>query len=168
LDTVFKGRVWKFGDNVDTDLIIAGKYLTDLDPDELAKVVFEGLNPDFAKQVGEGDIIVAGSNFGCGSSREHAPSAIKCAGIKVIVAESFARIFFRNAINIGLTAIECPDIADNVGEGEVIEVDIKKGVINLPTGKSFKFNPIPDNVLRILELGGLVNKVKEDLGLSTR
>ncbi len=168
MNTVIKGKVWKFGDGIDTDLIIAGKYLTITDPEELAKVVFETLNPDFPKDVKPGDVIVAGKNFGCGSSREHAPAAIKSAGTRAIVAESFARIFFRNSINIGLPVIECTNISAEVNDGDVIEIDLMGGDVHLPTGKALKFKPIPENVQKILDLGGLVNKVKEELTSNTR
>jgi 3-isopropylmalate/(R)-2-methylmalate dehydratase small subunit len=163
----FKGRVWKFGDDIDTDLIIAGKHLTTTDPHQLTKIVFETVKPKFAADARKGDIIIAGKNFGCGSSREHAPAAIRASGIDVIVAESFARIFFRNAINIGLPAIECSDVAEEIEEGDVIEVDIENGTVTLPSGKVLKFNPIPENVMKILELGGLANKVKEELRSNT-
>lgn len=160
-----KGKVWKFGDDIDTDVIIPGRYLVLRDEKELAKHVMEGIDPTFAKKVKKGDIIVAGKNFGCGSSREHAPIAIKGAGIFAVVAESFARIFYRNAINIGLPLLECKDISKNVSNGDEIEIDMKKGILkDLNTKKEFKAKTMPDFMLKILNKGGLIPYLKDKLG----
>ncbi|MDH5815770.1 MAG: 3-isopropylmalate dehydratase small subunit [Candidatus Nezhaarchaeota archaeon] len=160
---VIRGRVWKFGDNVDTDVIIPFKYKArTLDPKELAQHVMEGIDPDFPRKVKPGDIIVAGRNFGCGSSREQAPLAIKAAGISAVVAESFARIFFRNAINIGLPVLEVKGISRETCEGDVLEIDLAQGVVkNVTRGLTFKAIPIPDVLMEILRKGGLVNYLKE-------
>ena len=155
------GRVWKFGDDVDTDVIIQGKYLVINDADELAKHVFENLRPEFAKGVKPGDFIVAGENFGCGSSREHAPLALKATGIEAVIAKSFARIFFRNAINLALRVIECKE-ADRMDEGDEIEVDYRRGIItNLTKGEEYRITPLPDFLEQILEKGGLVEFSRE-------
>jgi 3-isopropylmalate/(R)-2-methylmalate dehydratase small subunit len=166
--SVFKGRAWKFGDDINTDLIITGKRLTCTNNDELASAAFENLRPDFGKRVQEGDMIFGGKNFGCGSSRESAPACLMTAGIELVVADSFARIFYRNAINLGLPVIECPGISGYDDDGHVVEVDVAKGEIRLPSGKMIEFRPIPDHVRKILESGGLVNKVKEDLASSSK
>jgi 3-isopropylmalate/(R)-2-methylmalate dehydratase small subunit len=161
-----RGKAWKFGDNVDTDQIIPARYLNTSDPYELAKHVMEDSeHPNFAKEHQEGDIIVAGKNFGCGSSREHAPVAIKYAGVPVVVAKSFARIFYRNAINIGLPIVEAPEeFIDKTEQGDEIEVDLEKGVIkNLTKGLEAKFKPIPPEVAAILNAGGLMKYAKEKL-----
>ena len=156
-------RVWKFGDNVDTDQIIPAEYLTTADPEKLAPHVFAKVRPDFAVSVQKGDVIVAGHNFGCGSSREHAPRALKGAGIKCVIAKSFARIFFRNAINIGLRLIEV-DIYDKVSDGDEIDIDFKRGVIrNLTKNEEYAFKPLPEFMEKLLEMGGLVPYVKERL-----
>jgi len=157
---IFKGRVWLFGDNIDTDLIIPGKYLVITDPKELAKHVFENIIESFYTKVKPGDIIVAGKNFGCGSSREHAPLAIKAAGISAVIAKSFARIFFRNAINIGLPVIEEKELYDNVETGDIIEISLSDGKI-YAKGRVFNFKPIPSFLMRILEDGGLVEHYKK-------
>ncbi|MHC1636554.1 MAG: homoaconitase small subunit [Candidatus Nezhaarchaeales archaeon] len=160
---IIKGRVWKFGDNIDTDVIIPFKYKArTLDPKELAQHVMEGIDPDFAKKVKPGDIIVAGKNFGCGSSREQAPLAIKAAGIAAIVAESFARIFFRNAINIGLPVLEVKGISEKTDEGDLLEIDLLQGTVkNLTKNAVFKAAPLPDMIMEILKEGGLVNYLKK-------
>ncbi|MHC1600761.1 MAG: homoaconitase small subunit [Candidatus Nezhaarchaeales archaeon] len=160
---IIKGRVWKFGDNIDTDVIIPFKYKArTLDPKELAQHVMEGIDPDFAKKVKPGDIIVAGKNFGCGSSREQAPLAIKSAGIAAIVAESFARIFFRNAINIGLPVLEVKGISEKTDEGDLLEIDLLQGTVkNLTKNAVFKAAPLPDMIMEILKEGGLVNYLKK-------
>ncbi|MGP3668093.1 MAG: 3-isopropylmalate dehydratase small subunit [Candidatus Bathyarchaeota archaeon] len=158
----FKGKAWKFGDDVNTDVIIPGKYkFKTLDMKELAKHAMEGIDPSFSKKVNVGDIIVAGKNFGCGSSREQAPRVLKELGISTIIAESFARIFFRNAINIGLPLIECKDASREIVEGDVVEVNLEEGlIVNHKTGKSYKFKPIPKPLLAILNSGGLINYFK--------
>jgi len=159
---VIRGRVWKFGDNIDTDVIIPFKYKAKtIDPQELAQHVMEGIDPSFSKKVRPGDIIVAGRNFGCGSSREQAPLAIKAAGIAAVVAESFARIFFRNAINIGLPVIEVKGVSEKTGDGDVFEIDLHQGTVkNLSKGLTFKAAPMPDMLMEILKEGGLVNYIK--------
>jgi 3-isopropylmalate/(R)-2-methylmalate dehydratase small subunit len=155
------GRVWKFGDDIDTDVIIQGKYLVINEPEELAKHVFENINPGFAEKVKKGDIVVAGENFGCGSSREHAPLALKATGIEAVVAKSFARIFFRNAINLALRVVECRD-TDRIEEGDEIEIDYRKGVIrNLTKSEEYSITPLPDFVENIMEKGGLVEFARE-------
>ncbi len=161
--SVIRGRVWKFGDNVDTDVIIPFKYKAKtIDPQELAQHVMEGIDPHFPKKVRPGDIIVAGRNFGCGSSREQAPLAIKAAGIAAVVAESFARIFFRNAINIGLPVLEVKGIFEKTDEGDVLEIDLHQGMVkNLSKGLSFKASSMPDMLMEILKEGGLVNYIKK-------
>ena len=150
-----EGKVWKFGDNVDTDAIIPGRYLRTFSLDDLAAHVMEGVDPDFSKNVKNGDIIVADWNFGCGSSREQAPVAIKHSGVSAIVAKSFGRIFYRNAINIGLPVI----VADITAEkGDILEVELEKGIIkNQSTNKTFKIEPFKKFMLDILKDGGLVN-----------
>lgn len=156
-DLKLPGNVWKFGDDIDTDAVIPGKYLTINKPDELARHAFEGVRPEFAHGVKEGDIIVAGFNFGCGSSREHAPLALKGARIKCIIAKSFARIFFRNAINIGLPLLECTDV-DKIGEGDHIEVDFESGsIINTAKDQTYHATPLPDFVRGIVDAGGLIS-----------
>lgn len=164
METTFSGRVWKFGDNINTDDITPSPYLAIQSPEELAKHVLENENPDFPEKVQKGDIVVAGKNFGCGSSREHAPVALKAAGVSLVVAKSFARIFFRNSINVGLSVLESSELMDSVEEGEEIKVDLGKGEIETSSGKIIKTNPLPNNVLGILEAGGLVEKVKQMMG----
>jgi len=160
-----KGKVWKFGDDVDTDIIIPGRYLVLRDEKELAACVMEGCDPDFSKKVSEGDIIVAGKNFGCGSSREHAPIAIKGAGVAAVVAESFARIFYRNSINIGLPLIEANDVSKHVSEGDIIEIDVDNGVLkDLDTAEEFEIKPLPEFMLGIMNEGGLINYLKNHIG----
>ena len=157
---IIQGKTWIFGKNIDTDVIIPGRYLRTFNPQDLADHVFEGERPDFAKKVQSGDIIVADENFGCGSSREQAPVAIKTAGISAIVAKSFARIFYRNAINIGLPVI-VSDIKAN--EGDIISIDLSKGIlVNETTGVSKNFKAFKDFMLNILEDDGLVNHYLKD------
>lgn len=159
-----KGKIWKFGDNIDTDAIIPARYLNTSDPNELAKHVMEDADRDFPSKVKPGDIIVAGRNFGCGSSREHAPIAIKAAGIQAVVAKSFARIFFRNAFNIGLPIFEVPELIDESSEGDEIEIDMNSGVIaNLTKGKSYKTKPIPSFMQDLIKAGGLIEWTKKRL-----
>jgi len=154
-------NVWKFGDDIDTDAIIPGKYLTINMPDELAKHAFEGVRPDFVREVKDGDIIVAGFNFGCGSSREHAPLALRGAKVKCIIAKSFARIFFRNAINIGLPLLECQD-TDKIEESDHIEVDFATGIItNTTKHQTYNATPLPDFVRGIVDAGGLIEFAKK-------
>lgn len=157
-----KGKVWTFRDCIDTDVIIAGRYLRTFNPQDLADHVMEAEDPDFASNVEKGDIIVGGWNFGCGSSREQAPVAIKTAGVSVVIAKSFARIFYRNAINIGLPVITA-DI--EVNEGDIVEVDVEKGFIkNISTNKQFDIKPFESTMLDILEDGGLVNHYLKNKG----
>ncbi len=159
-----KGKVWKFGDNIDTDLIIPARYLNTSDPKELAKHVMEDADPQFPQKVQPGDIIVAGKNFGSGSSREHAPWAIKGAGISAVVAKSFARIFFRNAINIALPIVESPEAVDATDEGDILEMDFSEGTIkNLTKNLEFKFHPYPEALMDIFEAGGLMEKARKEL-----
>jgi len=151
-------RVWKFGDNIDTDAIIPGRFLTINNPDELAKHAFEGTRDEFAKKVQEGDVIVGGRNFGCGSSREHAPLALLGAGVKVVVAQSFARIFFRNSINVGVLPVVCPD-ADTIADGMKITLKIKEGCLEAG-GKKYQIEPVPAFMQGIIDAGGLVEYAK--------
>ena len=160
----FQGKVHKYGANVDTDAIIPARYLNLDEPEDLAKHCMEDHDADFIKRVKTGDIIVADTNFGCGSSREHAPVAIKASGISCVIARSFARIFFRNAINIGLPLLECEDVTDNIKTGDVIEVDLKSGqIINLSNNKTLHSKPYPDFMMRIVDSGGLVHHTKKKL-----
>ncbi len=159
-----KGKVWKFGDDVDTDIIIPGRYLVLRDEKELAACLMEGCDPEFSKKVEKGDIIVAGKNFGCGSSREHAPIAIKGAGVAAVVAESCARIFYRNSINIGLPLIEAKDIAGHISEGDEVEVDMDKGILkDLNTSEEFEIKALPEFMMGIMDEGGLINYLKNHL-----
>lgn len=154
---ILKGRVWKFGSNIDTDAIIPARYLNTSDPDELAKHVMEDADKDFPSKVKAGDMIIAESNFGCGSSREHAPIAIKAAGIQAVVAKSFARIFYRNAFNIGLPIFESIEAANNIGEGDEIEVDADRGIIkNITRGEEYTAKPIPPFMQELIAAGGLI------------
>jgi 3-isopropylmalate dehydratase small subunit len=156
-----KGRIWKFGDNVDTDVMTSGKYIS-LPMNELKGHVFEEVRPQFAQQVNPGDMIVAARNFGCGSSRETAPAALKALGIGAIVAESFARIFYRNSIAIGLPAIICPRAASLGDDGDEAEVNLAdRKVINHTTGKVLDFKAFPDEMLRVLEFGGIEPLLKQ-------
>ena len=160
-----KGKVWKFGDNVNTDEIVPARYLNTSDPEELAAHVMEDADPEFRRKMSPGDIIVGGENFGCGSSREHAPLAIKTAGISCVVAKSFARIFFRNSINIGLPIVECPQAAEEAEEGHTLEVDVSAGTVkNLDTAKTYTFPPFPEEIAGIISEGGLMNYVKKTAG----
>ncbi|HIE35238.1 MAG TPA: 3-isopropylmalate dehydratase small subunit [Campylobacterales bacterium] len=160
---IITGKVWKFGDNIDTDLIIAARYLTTSDPHELAKHILEDADPEFVKKMSPGDIIVAGENFGCGSSREHAPIALKAAGIAAVVAKSFARIFYRNAFNMGLPIFELKD-ADLIEEGDLISINMDKGIIeDINKKRVYKFSPIPNFMQELLACGGLINYAKAEL-----
>ncbi|AFV12176.1 3-isopropylmalate dehydratase small subunit LeuD [Thermacetogenium phaeum DSM 12270] len=157
-----KGRVWKFGNDVDTDLIIPARYLNTTDPQELAAHCMEDADPGFAKVVQKGDILVAGKNFGCGSSREHAPIAIKAAGVSCVIAATFARIFYRNAVNIGLPILECPEAAAALQQGDVVEVDLSTGIIkNLSRPGEHQAAPFPPFMQEIIKAGGLINYVQE-------
>ena len=153
-----KGKVFKYGDDVDTDVIIPARFLVTSDPNELKAHCFEDLDKDFVNRVESGDIVVAGTNFGCGSSREHAPIAIKASGVSCVIAKSFARIFYRNAINIGLPILEC-DLSDEVNANDVLRVDLTSGVItDVTTGETFKAKPFPEFILDIIRRGGLMAK----------
>jgi len=163
-DFVFKGKAHLFGDNVDTDCIIPARYLDTVDPDELASHCMEDLDQDFLKNLSRGDIVVAGENFGCGSSREHAPLAIKASGVSCVIASSFARIFFRNAINIGLPILEVEDAQKHIKSGDTVEVDLGTGiVINETSGSRFTAAPFPPFMQDIINAGGLINRVKRKL-----
>ena len=160
---VITGKVWKFGDNIDTDLIIAARYLNTSDPHELAKHVMEDADPEFVKKLNPGDIIVAGENFGCGSSREHAPIALKAAGVSAVVAKSFARIFYRNAFNMGLPIFELKE-SDEINEGDLIKIDLQKGEIeDIDKKATFSFSPIPPFMQELIAAGGLMNYAKEKM-----
>lgn len=151
------GRVFKYGDNVDTDVIIPARYLNATDGMELAKHCMEDIDKEFVNKVHKGDIIVANKNFGCGSSREHAPLAIKCAGVSCVIAETFARIFYRNAINIGMPIIECPEAARNIEDGDEVEIDFDSGLItNKTKGQSYQGQAFPPFMQKIIEAGGLI------------
>lgn len=154
----FQGRVFRFGDDINTDLIIPAPYLNTSDPEELAKHCMEGIDQDFSTKVKRGDVIVAGKNFGCGSSREHAPVAIKATGVSCVIAKSFARIFYRNAFNTGLPIVEAPEAVDGVKDGDEVEVDISGGKVkNLTRGTVFTIKPVPPFMQELLESGGLIN-----------
>ena len=156
------GKVYKYGDNVDTDVIIPARYLNAPSPDELAKHCMEDIDATFAQKVQPGDIIVGGANFGCGSSREHAPLAIKTSGISCVVAKSFARIFYRNAINIGLPILECPAASEAINEGDVVAINFDTGVItDETTGQTFQAAPFPPFIQKIIKAGGLMKSIQE-------
>lgn len=160
---ILQGKVWKFGDNIDTDLIIAARYLNTSEPSELAKHVMEDADPSFVHNMREGDIIVAGENFGCGSSREHAPIALKAAGVAAVVAPTFARIFYRNAFNMGLPIFELPE-ANEIEEGDTIRIDMDAGeIINVTQAKTYKFTPIPAFMQELVDAGGLINYAKQEI-----
>lgn len=157
-----KGMVHKFGDNVDTDVIIPARYLNSSDPAELAQHCMEDIDADFTKKVKAGDMIVATKNFGCGSSREHAPIAIKAAGVSCVIAETFARIFYRNAINIGLPIVECAEAAAEIKEGDEVEVNFDTGVItDITTGKSYQGQAFPEFMQKIIDAEGLINYINQ-------
>ena len=159
-----KGIVFKYGDNVDTDVIIPARYLNSSDPEELATHCMEDIDKDFIRKVKKGDIIVADKNFGCGSSREHAPIAIKAAGVSCVIAETFARIFYRNAINIGLPIIECPEASKGIAAGDEVEVNFDTGVItNITKGTSFQGQAFPEFMQRIIAAEGLVNYINSEV-----
>lgn len=160
----FEGKVIKYGDNVDTDVIIPARYLNTIDKKELASHCMEDLDKTFTNRVQDGDIMVAGFNFGCGSSREHAPIAIKESGISLVIAKSFARIFYRNSINIGLPILECPEAVDAISEGDKLKADLDNGIIyNITSGKEYKTQPFPQFIQNIILGGGLVESVKKGL-----
>lgn len=160
---ILTGKVWKFGDNIDTDLIIAARYLNTSDPHELAKHVMEDADPKFVEKLNAGDILVAGENFGCGSSREHAPIALKAAGVAAVVAKSFARIFYRNAFNMGLPIFELAQ-SDVINEGDLISIDMGRGFVeDRNSGQQYAFKPIPPFMQELLDSGGLMNFAKSEI-----
>ncbi len=159
---IFNGKALKYGDNVDTDVIIPARYLNTIDKKELASHCMEDIDKDFVRKVQAGDIMIAGYNFGCGSLREHAPIAIKASGVSLVIARSFARIFYRNSINIGLAILECDEAVDGISEGDKVEADLDKGVIyNRTTGKSFQTQPFPEFIQKIIANGGLVASIQK-------
>lgn len=158
------GKIFKFGDNVDTDVIVPARYMNDPSPENLARHCLEGLRPDFSSEVSSGDILVAGSNFGCGSSREHAPIAIREVGISVVIAHSFARIFYRNAFNMGLPILESPEASGALKEGEEVEVDLERGwIIRCADGHKFSSQPVPPFMNELIQFGGLIAYAKKKL-----
>ena len=158
-----QGKVWKFGENIDTDLIIAARYLNSSEPSHLAKYIMEDADPEFVSKMSIGDIIVAGENFGCGSSREHAPIALKSAGISAIIAPTFARIFYRNAFNMGLPIFELKE-ASEINEGDVVKIDMVAGeVINISQAKTYKFVAIPEFMQELVDAGGLIQFAKNEI-----
>lgn len=162
----FRGNVHRYGRDIDTDVIIPARYLTTSDPVELAKHCMEDLDTEFVSKVAQGDIIVADENFGCGSSREHAPIAIKASGVDVVIAKSFARIFYRNSINTGLAILECPEAVDAIKDGDVVSVDTDTGtIVDETTGQSFTAQPFPPFIADIIEQGGLLNRTRKVLGI---
>lgn len=162
---LIRGKVWKFGNNIDTDVIIPAKYLSTSEPEELAMHVMEGIDSNFPKKIKRGDIIVAGKNFGCGSSREHAPIAIKASGIQAVIAKSFARIFYRNAFNIGLPIFESSEAYEKVKEDDEVEIDVDKGIIrNLRGKEEYKTNFIPPFMQELIEAGGLIELTRKKMG----
>ena len=161
---MIKGKAIKYGDNVDTDVIIPARYLNTSDHKELASHCMEDIDKDFSKKINKGDIMIAGKNFGCGSSREHAPIAIKVSGISCIIAETFARIFFRNSINIGLPIMECEEAAKDIDENDEVSVDTISGVIkNITKNKTYKAVPFPEFMQKIIKSEGLINYIKEEV-----
>ncbi|MBP2650496.1 MAG: leuD [Firmicutes bacterium] len=160
---ILEGKVWRYGDNVDTDVIIPARYLNSAEPKELAEHCMEDIDPTFAGKVNAGDIIVAGRNFGCGSSREHAPVAIKASGVPCVIADSFARIFFRNAINIGLPLIELGAAVTEIDNGDNVKIDLSKGLVeNITKNKYYKVQPLPGFIQEIANAGGLISYIKGD------
>jgi 3-isopropylmalate/(R)-2-methylmalate dehydratase small subunit len=158
------GTAFKYGDNVDTDVIIPARYLNSSDPAELAKHAMEDIDADYVKKIKPGDVVVAGKNFGCGSSREHAPIALKASGAACVIAKTFARIFYRNALNIGFPILECETAADGISAGDTVEVDFKAGVIrDKTTGAEYKAQPFPAFVSQMIEDGGLAERTKKKL-----
>ncbi len=160
----YNGNAIKYGDNVDTDVIIPARYLNTSDHAELASHCMEDIDKTFVSRVKAGDIMVAGQNFGCGSSREHAPIAIKASGISLVIAKSFARIFYRNAINIGLAIVECPEAAEGISEGDSVEADLDNGIIrNITTGKEYTTAPFPEFIQKIIANGGLMDSIAKGI-----
>jgi 3-isopropylmalate/(R)-2-methylmalate dehydratase small subunit len=162
MEKIIRGKVWRFSDDVDTDQIFPGRYLSISDPKDMVEHCMEGAgHPSFMQEAGQGDLIVAGDNFGCGSSREHAAVCLKLLGIRAIVAESFARIFFRNGLNLGLPVVEAPGVSA-IEEGNEIEINVETGkILDLSTGKSYQGSPIPDFLFKMVEKGGLIAELEE-------
>jgi len=160
-----KGRAWNYGDDVNTDYIVPGIYLELTDPAEIGKHAMEGIDPEFSRKVHKGDVVVGGRNFGLGSSREHAPIALKAAGVGAVVAESFARIYYRNSFNLGLPALECPDISRLVKTGDAVEIDLEAGTIRVNDAKTAKIKPVPAFMQSILDAGGLREYIKQNRDL---
>lgn len=161
-DMILKGTVHKYGSNVNTDEIIPARYLTTTEPSVLAKYCMEDIDKNFVKNVKKGDIMIAENNFGCGSSREHAPIAIKASGISAVIANSFARIFFRNSINIGLPILECPEAVKDIKNGDTVEINLNKGIINnISKNKTYQAQPFPEFMQKIIKAGGLIGYIKK-------
>jgi len=157
-----KGKAWNYGDDINTDFILPGIYLELTDPEEIGKHAMEGIEPDFVNKVQPGDVIIGGRNFGLGSSREQAPIALKYSGVSAVIAEGFARIFYRNAANLGLPALECPDVSKEIKTGDTVEIDISAGKIIVNGEKDLEFVPVPEFMMEILEVGGLREYIKQN------
>ncbi len=165
---MIKGRVHKYGDNVNTDEIIPARYLNSTNPADLAEHCMEDIDPEFVNKMKSGDIIVAEHNFGCGSSREHAPIAIKAAGVSCVIAKTFARIFYRNSINTGLPILECPEAVDSISDGDEVEIELESGrIVNRSTGREFQARPFPPFMSELIAAGGLINYCKTRLADTT-
>ena len=159
---MIKGKAWNYGDDINTDFILPGIYLELTDPEEIAKHAMEGIDREFVKKVKPGDVIIGGRNFGLGSSREQAPIALKYAGVSAIIAEGYARIFYRNAANLGLPALECPNVSKEIKTGDTVEIDISAGKIIVNGEKELEFIPVPEFMMEILEVGGLREYIKQN------
>lgn len=159
---MIKGKAWNYGDDVNTDFILPGIYLELTDPDEMSRHAMEGIDPEFAGKVRPGDVVVGGRNFGLGSSREHAPIALKRSGVSAVIAEGFARIFYRNATNLGLPALECPNVSKEIRTGDTVEVDLVEGTIIVNGTKTLSFVPVPEFMMEILAAGGLREYIKKN------
>ncbi|MBD3173189.1 3-isopropylmalate dehydratase [Candidatus Bathyarchaeota archaeon] len=159
---MIKGKAWNYGDDVNTDFILPGIYLELTNPEEMGKHAMEGIDPDFAEKIEPGDVIIGGRNFGLGSSREHAPMALKYSGVSAVIAEGFARIFYRNAANLGLPALECPGVSDEIKTGDTVEVDLVEGKIILNGDKELEFIPVPEFMMDIIKAGGLREYIKDN------
>lgn len=159
---MIKGKAWNYGDDVNTDFILPGIYLELTDPEEMGRHAMEGIDPEFAGKVRPGDVVVGGRNFGLGSSREHAPIALKRSGVSAVIAEGFARIFYRNATNLGLPALECPDVSKEIKTGDTVEVDLVEGTIIVNGTKTLSFVPVPEFMMEILAAGGLREYIKKN------
>lgn len=159
---MIKGKAWNYGDDVNTDFILPGIYLELTDPDEMGRHAMEGIDPEFAGKVRPGDVVVGGRNFGLGSSREHAPIALKRSGVSAVIAEGFARIFYRNATNLGLPALECPNVSKEIKTGDTVEVDLVEGTIIVNGTKTLSFVPVPEFMMEILAAGGLREYIKKN------